>query len=175
MFLMQKNSVMAVGIVLTIFFNLFFLGCVQQGQQPNAVQTFHCDNINCFSEYLTKCEKADYLVVDVAEAVTTKVLLSVEEKRGNMCKISAELLSIELKEKQPENEAEQKVQMALTDFLKNLKGTKAHCTFSEKEVEDANFSNTAFLTKDNCSGELKQKLATLNKDIETIILNAVGG
>ncbi len=180
---MKKGLFKIVFFILLGFFLLAFSGClvkprekVEQTRtnQAETPEIFTCTTEACFKEKLANCEKASFVLREELDFVKTQLELSVKEKRGNTCVISVKLSEVELQTIGTENEVEERIHEALDSFFAELKEKRAECVFGQEDITTVSFASSGFLFSDCCSGELKDSLGSLERDIEKVIEQALG-
>ena len=180
---MRKKSFKVFLFAFLAFLLLAFSGCLVKSReetkttkvnQIKAPEPVICTTEACFKEKLAGCEKALFVLKEELSSVKTQLELSVKEKRGNTCVISVKLSEVELQTIGTENEVEERIHEALDSFFAELKEKRAECVFGQEDITTVSFASSGFLFSDCCSGELKDSLGSLERDIEKVIEQALG-
>lgn len=180
---MRKKSFKVFLFAFLAFLLLAFSGCLVKSReetkttkvnQIKAPEPVICTTEACFKEKLAGCEKALFVLKEELSSVKTQLELSVKEKRGNTCVISVKLSEVELQTTETESEVEKKIYKALDSFFTELKEKHAECVFKQEDLKSVSFASSGFLFSDYCSGELKDRLSTIEQDIEKVVEQALG-
>jgi hypothetical protein len=162
--------------LLLVFIMLALSGCNEPGPGPTPTPAptigpapAVCTDAQCFKQNAQACTKAAFTISEEQEGTTVKTEASIEGKEGEKCRITITLKEIALAETEPQNEAEQRIQTALKEYFGTLQGKTASCLFTQTEAVNTNFSGTAFIIGDSCSGNLKDALGEMDTKIEEII------
>lgn len=159
--------IVVIFIIFVAILGVLFVANISGKNSGVVLHAEKCEDAECFWQKVKDCTKAEYILEENAGNIETKLTLEVLRPKNGGCEISAKLLSMKFN---PVEGLSQEILSSIQDYLDKMNGREANCIFDvkglDKGLEKNPFTDSSFVTMENCSGELKEFLLKLESNIE---------